>query len=124
MDDTPPLSLPFVRICVRCKQKMKGYDYQTIYGIFVAKNGKRIPVSGEPIHYPCCPPPDSKPRATPHDAGELGESHYARTTKNIEPGIDLQSNGRYAVRINKKRLGTYATLDEAQQARKKYLKGE
>ena len=118
----------FKRVCLRCHRPMLGYGYQTFYGVFVYANGKRIPASGEPLH-DVCPDADTKPRATPHNADEFwGEEHTApkrkykrRTERRVEENIQVLHNGRFAVRIAKKRLGTYETLEQARAARANYL---
>jgi hypothetical protein len=98
---------------------MGGYGYRTFYGIF-KQDGKRIAACGEPLH-DRCPPPNARPRETPHDVEEFGSLRSRRARdKCIAPGIDLLISGRYGARANKKRLGTYATIEEAQAALDKY----
>lgn len=119
----------FTRTCLRCKRRVGGHSYRTFYGVFVDFDGTRVPASGEALH-DVCPAHDAKPRVPAHNADEFwGEETvskrrriYTRTEKTVETGIMLQSNGRYAVRFNQKRLGTYETIDLARTARDNYIK--
>lgn len=108
-----------VRICLRCRRPVRGCGYRTFYGVFVRDEGERIPAYGEPLH-DRCPDPAVGPPGLPHAHAWL-VSHPPRGTVNIAPGIDLKPSGRYAARANRKRLGTYDTLQEAQAARDAYL---
>lgn len=127
MDNYDPLGARFVRICVRCNQRMKGRSYSTIYGVFVSENGERIPVSGEACHH-ICPPPNSPPREAFHDPAEPGEPRKRRLLqrwqRSVVPGIVQQHNGRYSARHKRKRLGTFETVAEAQLALERHTKRE
>jgi len=118
----------FTRVCLRCQRPINGYGFYTLYGyIVVGENGSaksetsfRIHGSGDAVHHRC--PDDDAPRAVPHDRGEIGLSEYARHMRNVAAGVDYNARtGRYAARVGKKRLGTHATQELAEQARKDYL---
>lgn len=108
------------RICLRCRRPVRGCGYRTFYGVFERADGERVPSCGEPLH-DRCPDPAAGPPGLPHAHAWL-VSHPARGTVNIAPGIDLKRSGRYAARANRKRLGTYDTLQEAQAVRDAYLR--
>lgn len=98
---------------------MNGYGFFTLYG-YIVVNGKKFHGSGDAVHHHC--PTDDTARAVPHDGGQVGLSEYARHMRNVAPGIDYNARtGRYAARVGKKRLGTHATQELAEQARKEYL---
>lgn len=122
IESTPPYPI-FTRICLRCGRQIRGHGFYTLYGyIVVAENGhtKKIHGSGEPVHHFC--PTDNAERVTPHDCDADGISEYARHMRNVAPGIDYNSRTqRYAARVGKKRLGTHATQELAEQAIKEYL---
>ncbi len=113
----------FTRVCLRCQRPVNGYGYYTLYGcIIITHNGssKKVHGSGEAVHHRC--PESSAPRAVPHDGGMEGISEYTRHTRNVEQGIDYNARtGRYAARVGKKRLGTHATPELAEQARQEYI---
>lgn len=122
--ETEPTLYPiFTRICLRCKRPVNGYGFYTLYGyIVVGENGsvKKIHGSGDPVHHRC--PNGETARVVPHDNGEVGLSEYARHMRNVAPGIDYNARtGRYAARVDKKRLGTHLTQELAEQAIKRFL---
>lgn len=110
----------FKRVCLRCRRPIHGYGFHTFYGIFVRPDGRRIPACGEPLHERC--PNANTPRKVPHDPAELGASKVITMSRHIEVGITLLHHGRFAARVDKKRLGTHETLEKARAARVAYLK--
>lgn len=125
MSDESALLYPiYTRVCLRCQRAINGYGFFTLYGyIVVGENGaqKKIHGCGDAVHHRC-PSADATARVAPHDSGEIGVSEYARHMRNVAPGIDYNSRtGRYAARVGKKRLGTHATQELAEQAIKEYL---
>ena len=113
----------FTRVCLRCQRPVNGYGYYTLYGSIIITNNessKKVHGCGDPVHYRC--PESSAPRTVFHDGAMEGISEYTRHTRNVEQGIDYNARtGRYAARVGKKRLGTHATPELAEQARQEYL---
>lgn len=118
----------FPRRCFRCHQKILGYGFFTLYGYIEETNARgetiRRYASGEPVHHRC-PPCGAAMREVAHDPALFGESAYALTTLFISEGITRNlKNGRYAARVDKKRLGTYPTIEQAEHARQEYIRAQ
>lgn len=123
MSETASLYPIFTRVCLRCKRPVNGYGFYTLYGyIVVRENGsvKKIHGNGDAVHYRC--PDNETRRPVPHDSEIEGVSEYARHMRNVAQGIDYNARtGRYVARVGKKRLGSHATQELAEQARNDYL---
>lgn len=123
--DEEPLYPIFRRICLVCHQPMDGHSFYSLYGsLVVIENGvpRTIHGCGDPVHFRC-PVPGAPRRVSFHDTGYFGLSSAVRGVRNVAPGIDYNSRtGRYAARVDKKRLGTHATPDLAEAARQNYLR--
>lgn len=123
-DNAPKTPEVFQRICVRCHRPINGYGFRTPYGHVLVRMGPelpgqphyvKVPVCGDPVHIDCDLAVEK--RAIPHDPSVLGESEYARTHRNVAPGITLnEETGRYSAQWKKKRLGSHPTIEQAQAA--------
>lgn len=103
-------------VCFRCQRPINGWGFWTLYGSLQRPDGKLYHACGEFVHHRC-PPETTGRRVVNHDPGESGASHGKWRTRNIAPGIDeILGSGRYAARVNKKRLGVFDTRAQAQQA--------
>lgn len=122
-DESVSLYPIFTRVCLRCQRAINGYGFYTLYGyIVVGENGaqKKIHGCGDAVHHRC--PSDATTRVVPHDSGIEGISEYTRHMRNVAPGVDYNARtGRYAARVDKKRLGTHLTQELAEQAIKRFL---
>lgn len=102
----------FSRTCVRCNQPIGGRSFVTEYGILILANGRKVSVSGEPVHRRC--PDGSQPApACKTSTASVGRTRY----EIVAPGIRYnRRTGNYLVYKSsalKKYVGCFASIDEA-----------